>query len=90
MMILSSVIEFVSTFVIKHIKVLASFRKETAKSKQSNCTKTPCSYIKYSRVKTIRPYSNPNFFSPFFALTVYMRTHVLFYMPLIYVYFLSF
>jgi len=28
------------------------------------------------------------FLSPFFASTVYMRTHVLFYMPLIYVYFL--
>jgi len=32
--------------------------------------------------------SNPNFFSQFFALTVYMRMHVLFYMPLTYVYFL--
>jgi len=32
--------------------------------------------------------SKPIVFSPFFALTVYMHTHLLFYMPLINVYFL--
>jgi len=54
----------------------------------TRCYNLPPSVNSAPSLSTLERDSIPNCFLVVFALTVYMRTHVLFYMPLIYAYFL--
>jgi len=81
----------------QHRRQCASFHARDSRQLVSELSQLPLDalWTIYHALSLQRPLcllsernSKPNIFSRLFAITVYMRMHVLFYMPLIYVYFL--